>query len=96
MEYSVDINCDVGEGICNEAALIAARKKKKFVQKQDFLDAVDRVIAGLEKKSKIITPSEKKKIAFHESGHATVSWLLEHASPLVKVTIVPRRTLIHI
>lgn len=76
--------------ICNEAALIAARKKKKFVQKQDFLDAVDRVIAGLEKKSKIITPSEKKKIAFHESGHATVSWLLEHASPLVKVTIVPR------
>jgi len=76
--------------ICNEAALIAARKKKKFVRKQDFLDAVDRVIAGLEKKSKIITPSEKKKIAFHESGHATVSWLLEHASPLVKVTIVPR------
>lgn len=76
--------------ICNEAALIAARKKKKKVDKQDFLDAVDRVIAGLEKKSKIITPEEKEKIAFHEAGHATVSWLLEHASPLVKVTIVPR------
>lgn len=76
--------------ICNEAALIAARRKKKKVEKQDFLDAVDRVIAGLEKKSKIITPDEKKRIAFHESGHATVSWLLEHAHPLVKVTIVPR------
>ena len=76
--------------ICNEAALIAARKKKKKVEKQDFLDAVDRIIAGLEKKSKIITPDEKKRIAFHEAGHATVSWLLEHAHPLVKVTIVPR------
>ena len=76
--------------ICNEAALIAARRKKKKVDKQDFLDAVDRVIAGLEKKSKIITPLEKKRIAFHEAGHATVSWLLEHAHPLVKVTIVPR------
>ena len=76
--------------ICNEAALIAARKNKKQVEKQDFLDAVDRVIAGLEKKSKIITPGEKKVIAYHEAGHASVSWLLEHASPLVKVTIVPR------
>jgi cell division protease FtsH len=76
--------------LCNEAALIAARKKKKEIDKQDFLDAVDRIIAGLEKKSKIITPEEKKTIAFHEAGHATVSWLLEHASPLVKVTIVPR------
>lgn len=76
--------------ICNEAALIAARKKKKVVEKQDFLDAVDRIIGGLEKKNKIISPEEKKVIAFHEAGHATVSWLLEHASPLVKVTIVPR------
>lgn len=76
--------------ICNEAALIAARKNKKHVEKQDFMDAVDRVIAGLEKKSKIITSKEKKTIAYHEAGHATVSWLLEHASPLVKVTIVPR------
>ncbi|NND94505.1 MAG: ATP-dependent zinc metalloprotease FtsH, partial [Flavobacteriales bacterium] len=76
--------------ICNEAALIAARKKKKSVGKQDFLDAVDRIIGGLEKKNKIITPREKEVIAFHESGHATVSWLVEHASPLVKVTIVPR------
>ena len=76
--------------LCNEAALIAARKKKEKIDKQDFLDAVDRIIAGLEKKSKIITPSEKKVIAYHEAGHATVSWLLEHASPLVKVTIVPR------
>jgi len=76
--------------ICNEAALIAARRKKKSVEKQDFLDAVDRIIAGLEKKSKIITPGEKEVIAFHEAGHATVSWLLEHASPLIKVTIVPR------
>jgi cell division protease FtsH len=76
--------------VCNEAALIAARKKKKEVTKQDFIDAVDRVIAGLEKKNKIITPREKKTIAFHEAGHATVSWLLEHAHPLVKVTIVPR------
>lgn len=76
--------------ICNEAALIAARKKKKHVEKQDFLDAVDRIIGGLEKKNKIITEQEKKTIAFHEAGHATTSWLLEHASPLVKVTIVPR------
>ncbi len=76
--------------ICNEAALIAARSDKKHVQRQDFLDAVDRIIAGLEKKNKIITPQEKRVIAFHEAGHATVSWMLEHASPLVKVTIVPR------
>ena len=76
--------------ICNEAALIAARKKKKSVDKQDFLDAVDRIIGGLEKKNKIITTEEKKVIAYHEAGHATVSWLVEHASPLVKVTIVPR------
>lgn len=76
--------------ICNEAALIAARKDKKFVEKQDFLDAVDRIIGGLEKKNKIITKDEKKAIAFHEAGHATISWLLEHAHPLVKVTIVPR------
>lgn len=76
--------------ICNEAALIAARKKKKQVEKQDFLDAVDRVVGGLEKKNKIITAEEKKVIAYHEAGHATVSWLTEHASPLVKVTIVPR------
>ena len=76
--------------LCNEAALIAARKKKTSVNKQDFLDAVDRIVGGLEKKNKIITPNEKKTIAFHESGHATTSWLLEHASPLVKVTIVPR------
>ncbi len=76
--------------ICNEAALIAARKGKTAIEKQDFLDAIDRVIGGLEKKNKIITPHEKKVIAFHESGHATVSWLLEHAHPLVKVTIVPR------
>jgi cell division protease FtsH len=76
--------------VCNEAALIAARKGKKAVNKQDFLDAVDRIIGGLEKKNKIITPEEKKAIAFHEAGHATVSWMLEHAAPLVKVTIVPR------
>lgn len=76
--------------LCNEAALIAARKKKKEVNKEDFLDAVDRIIGGLEKKNKIITNEEKRSIAFHESGHATVSWLVEHASPLVKVTIVPR------
>ena len=75
---------------CNEAALIAARKNKKSVGKQDFLDAVDRIVGGLEKKHKIITPGEKKTIAYHEAGHATVSWLLEHAAPLVKVTIVPR------
>ena len=76
--------------VCNEAALIAARKDKKSVEKQDFLDAVDRIIGGLEKKNKIITAEEKKAVAFHEAGHATVSWMLEHAAPLVKVTIVPR------
>ena len=76
--------------VCNEAALIAARKSKKKVEKQDFLDAVDRIIGGLEKKSKIISPNEKKTIAYHEAGHATVSWMLQYASPLVKVTIVPR------
>jgi ATP-dependent metalloprotease FtsH len=76
--------------LCNEAALIAARKDKKAVEKQDFLDAVDRIIGGLEKKNKIITKEEKRAIAFHEAGHATTSWLLEHAHPLVKVTIVPR------
>ena len=76
--------------VCNEAALIAARKNRKSVGKQEFLDAVDRIVGGLEKKNKIVTPEEKKTIAFHEAGHATVSWLLEHAAPLVKVTIVPR------
>lgn len=76
--------------LCNEAALIAARHQKKQVEKQDFLDAVDRIIGGLEKKNKIITVNEKKAIAFHEAGHATTSWLLEYAHPLVKVTIVPR------
>ncbi|MDO1499836.1 ATP-dependent zinc metalloprotease FtsH [Winogradskyella maritima] len=76
--------------VCNEAALIAARKGKKAVNKQDFLDAVDRIVGGLEKKNKIITPDEKRAVAFHEAGHATVSWMLEHAAPLVKVTIVPR------
>lgn len=76
--------------VCNEAALIAARNGKKVVDKQDFLDAVDRIIGGLEKKNKIITPSEKRAVAYHEAGHATVSWMLEHAAPLVKVTIVPR------
>jgi cell division protease FtsH len=76
--------------ICNESALIAARKGKHVVDKQDFLDAVDRIIGGLEKKNKIITAEEKSTIAYHESGHAIISWLLEHASPLVKVTIVPR------
>jgi cell division protease FtsH len=76
--------------VCNEAALIAARKNRKSVGKQDFLDAVDRIIGGLEKKNKIVTVEEKKTIAFHEAGHALVSWLLEHAAPLVKVTIVPR------
>ena len=76
--------------VCNEAALIAARQGKKEVTKQDFLDAVDRIIGGLEKKNKIITPEEKRAVAFHEAGHATVSWMLEHAAPLVKVTIVPR------
>jgi len=76
--------------VCNEAALIAARRNRKSVGKQDFLDAVDRIIGGLEKKNKIVTVEEKKTIAFHEAGHALVSWLLEHAAPLVKVTIVPR------
>ncbi|MGY8922656.1 MAG: ATP-dependent zinc metalloprotease FtsH [Flavobacteriales bacterium] len=76
--------------VCNEAALIAARGNKKTVGKQDFLDAVDRIVGGLEKKNKIITPEEKETIAYHEAGHALVSWLLEHAAPLVKVTIVPR------
>ncbi len=76
--------------VCNEAALIAARKNKKSVGKQDFLDAVDRIVGGLEKKNKIITEDEKKAVAYHEAGHATVSWMLEHAAPLVKVTIVPR------
>jgi ATP-dependent metalloprotease FtsH len=76
--------------LCNEAALIAARFNKTAIGKQDFLSAVDRIIGGLEKKNKIITMSEKKVIAFHEAGHATVSWLVEHANPLVKVTIVPR------
>ncbi len=76
--------------VCNEAALIAARKNKKSVGKQDFLDAVDRIVGGLEKKNKIITQEEKKTIAFHEAGHAMVSWFLEFAAPLVKVTIVPR------
>lgn len=76
--------------VCNEAALIAARKNKTSIDKQDFLDAIDRIIGGLEKKNKIISPQEKKVIAFHEAGHAAVSWLLEHAHPLIKVTIVPR------
>ena len=76
--------------VCNEAALIAARQGKKAVDKQDFLDAVDRIVGGLEKKNKIMSVAEKKAIAFHEAGHATVSWMLEHAAPLVKVTIVPR------
>ncbi len=76
--------------VCNESALVAARKSKKKVHHQDFMDAVDRIIGGLEKKNKIITPKEKKTIAYHEAGHATVSWMLEHAAPLVKVTIVPR------
>lgn len=76
--------------LCNEAALIAARKGKDAIEHQDFLDAVDRIVGGLEKKNKVITPKEKKVIAFHEAGHATVSWMLEHAAPLVKVTIVPR------
>ena len=76
--------------VCNEAALVAARKDKKAVDKQDFLDAVDRIVGGLEKKNKIITKEEKHAIAIHEAGHATVSWMLKHAAPLVKVTIVPR------
>lgn len=76
--------------VCNEAALIAARRSKDAIEKQDFLDAIDRIVGGLEKKNSVITPSEKKIIAFHEAGHATTSWMLEHAHPLVKVTIVPR------
>ncbi|WP_339658702.1 ATP-dependent zinc metalloprotease FtsH [Flavobacterium frigidarium] len=76
--------------LCNEAALIAARFNKTAVDRQDFLDAVDRIVGGLEKKNKIISPEEKKAIAIHEAGHATVSWMLEHAAPLIKVTIVPR------
>ena len=76
--------------VCNEAALIAARHDKKTVERQDFLDAVDRIIGGLEKKTKVMTAAEKRTIALHEAGHATISWFLEHANPLVKVTIVPR------
>jgi len=76
--------------VCNEAALIAARNSHETVIKQDFLDAVDRIVGGLEKKNKAIKPSEKRRVAFHEAGHATVSWLVEHAAPLLKVTIVPR------
>ncbi len=76
--------------VCNEAALIAARNNKKEIERQDFLDAVDRIVGGLERKSKIISQNEKRTIAFHEAGHATVSWLLEHANPLLKVTIIPR------
>ncbi len=76
--------------VCNEAALIAARHNKESVGKEDFLAAVDRIIGGLERKNKVISPQEKKTIAYHEAGHATVSWLLEHANPLVKVTIIPR------
>ena len=76
--------------VCNEAALIAARNNHDSVTKQDFLDAVDRIIGGLEKKNKAIKPSEKRRVAYHEAGHATISWLVEHAAPLLKVTIVPR------
>ncbi len=76
--------------VCNEAALIAARHNKKFVSKEDFLAAIDRIIGGLEKKNKVISPAEKRTIAFHEAGHATVSWKLKHANPLIKVTIIPR------
>jgi AFG3 family protein len=76
--------------VCNEAALIAARKNKNIIEKQDFMDAIDRIVGGLEKKNKIISPKEKEVIAFHEAGHATVSWMLQYAHPLVKVTIVPR------
>ena len=76
--------------VCNEAALIAARQERKAVGKQDFLDAVDRIVGGLEKKNKIMTDDEKRSIAYHEAGHATISWLIEHGNPLVKVTIVPR------
>ena len=76
--------------VCNEAALIAARKRKQWVQKQDFMDAVDRIIGGLEKRTKITTAEEKRAIAIHEAGHASLSWFLQYANPLVKVTIVPR------
>lgn len=76
--------------VCNEAALIAARRNKHEIDKQDFIDAIDRIVGGLEKRNKIISPNEKKTIAYHEAGHATVSWLIEHAHPLIKVTIVPR------
>jgi cell division protease FtsH len=76
--------------VCNESALIAARKDKKIIEKQDFLDAIDRIVGGLEKRSKIISQHEKKVIAYHEAGHASISWLVEHAAPLVKVTIIPR------
>lgn len=76
--------------VCNEAALVAARRNKESIEKQDFLDAIDRIVGGLERKNKVITDSEKKVIAFHEAGHATISWMLEYAHPLVKVTIVPR------
>ncbi|MCI1779403.1 MAG: ATP-dependent zinc metalloprotease FtsH [Bacteroidales bacterium] len=76
--------------VCNEAALVAARRNKKFVERQDFLDAIDRIVGGLEKRSKIITPEEKRTIAYHEAGHATVSWMLPNANPLFKVTIIPR------
>ncbi|MGQ1890001.1 ATP-dependent zinc metalloprotease FtsH [Thermophagus sp. OGC60D27] len=76
--------------VCNEAALIAARRNKKLVEREDFIDAVDRIVGGLEKKNKIISKDEKRRIAYHEAGHAVISWLLEHAHPLVKVTIVPR------
>ena len=76
--------------VCNEAALIAARHNKEFVEKQDFLDAIDRIVGGLERKSKIISAEEKRTIAHHEAGHATVSWILPHANPLLKVTIIPR------
>lgn len=76
--------------VCNEAALIAARNNKKQVEKEDFLSAIDRIVGGLERRSKIITPTEKRTIAYHEAGHATVSWVLEYANPLIKVTIIPR------
>lgn len=76
--------------VCNEAALIAARKKKKTIEVQDFFDAIDRIVAGLEKKSKIISPAEKKRIAYHEAGHAIVSWMLKYVDPLQKISIVPR------
>ena len=76
--------------VCNEAALIAARHNKKAVEKQDFIDAVDRIVGGLEKKTKVLTAEEKRTIALHEAGHATLSWFLEYANPLIKVTIVPR------